>query len=223
MFPGRDRLALRPTRRVCLTSAPCLPPSLQVMYDALKARGIRTALVMFEGEQHGFRQAPNIRWGGGGRPRRPPATKNPACTPGPAAAQPCRTPAASRRMPAAPQPCAPRASSAGRRQRKLAVRLCSATLYCTGCHALPPCLQAGAGWGAVLLRRGAGLQPAHATRLSTHRHRQRRSGAVAAGLQRGRAAAARLQLGRRGWPAMRSDRCCPRGLELNKQSARQII
>lgn len=37
------------------------PNQAQVMYDALKARGIRTALVMFEGEQHGFRQAPNIR------------------------------------------------------------------------------------------------------------------------------------------------------------------
>lgn len=32
------------------------------MFDALRERGITTALVMFEGEQHGFRQAPNIRW-----------------------------------------------------------------------------------------------------------------------------------------------------------------
>ena len=33
------------------------------MHAALKARGVPTALVMFEGEQHGFRQAPNIRRG----------------------------------------------------------------------------------------------------------------------------------------------------------------
>jgi len=33
----------------------------QAMYDALRAKGIPTALVMFEGEQHGFRQAKNIR------------------------------------------------------------------------------------------------------------------------------------------------------------------
>jgi len=31
------------------------------MYDALRERGLTTALVMFEGEQHGFRQAANIR------------------------------------------------------------------------------------------------------------------------------------------------------------------
>jgi hypothetical protein len=31
------------------------------MYDALRAKGIPTALCMFEGEQHGFRQAKNIR------------------------------------------------------------------------------------------------------------------------------------------------------------------
>lgn len=37
------------------------PNQAQVMYDALKARGVTTALVMFEGEQHGFRKAPNIR------------------------------------------------------------------------------------------------------------------------------------------------------------------
>jgi dipeptidyl aminopeptidase/acylaminoacyl peptidase len=39
------------------------PNQAQVMYDALKARGVSTALVMFEGEQHGFRKAPNIRQG----------------------------------------------------------------------------------------------------------------------------------------------------------------
>lgn len=33
----------------------------QVMFEALKQQGIPTALVLFEGEQHGFRQAPNIR------------------------------------------------------------------------------------------------------------------------------------------------------------------
>ena len=31
------------------------------MYEGLKKQGITTALVMFEGEQHGFRQATNIR------------------------------------------------------------------------------------------------------------------------------------------------------------------
>ena len=36
----------------------------QLMHEALKARGVPTALVMFEGEQHGFRQAANIRWVG---------------------------------------------------------------------------------------------------------------------------------------------------------------
>ncbi len=31
------------------------------MYEKLKARGVPTGLVMFEGEQHGFRQDINIR------------------------------------------------------------------------------------------------------------------------------------------------------------------
>ena len=39
----------------------CRNHAAQVMYDALRERGITTALVMFEGEQHGFRQAANIR------------------------------------------------------------------------------------------------------------------------------------------------------------------
>jgi dipeptidyl aminopeptidase/acylaminoacyl peptidase len=32
-----------------------------MMYDAVAAKGIPVALVMFEGEQHGFRQAANIK------------------------------------------------------------------------------------------------------------------------------------------------------------------
>ena len=41
-----------------------MPPNqAEVMFEALRGRGITTALVMFEGEQHGFRQAPNIRCG----------------------------------------------------------------------------------------------------------------------------------------------------------------
>ena len=31
------------------------------MFAAVKAKGVPTACVMFEGEQHGFRQAANIR------------------------------------------------------------------------------------------------------------------------------------------------------------------
>jgi dipeptidyl aminopeptidase/acylaminoacyl peptidase len=37
------------------------PNQAQMMYDAVKAKGIPVALVMFEGEQHGFRRAENIR------------------------------------------------------------------------------------------------------------------------------------------------------------------
>ena len=39
-----------------------VPPNQATdMYQALKEQGLTTALVMFEGEQHGFRQAINIR------------------------------------------------------------------------------------------------------------------------------------------------------------------
>jgi dipeptidyl aminopeptidase/acylaminoacyl peptidase len=37
------------------------PNQARAMFDALKANGLPCALVLFEGEQHGFRQAPNIR------------------------------------------------------------------------------------------------------------------------------------------------------------------
>jgi dipeptidyl aminopeptidase/acylaminoacyl peptidase len=37
------------------------PNQARAMFDALAAKGLPTALVMLEGEQHGFRQAPNIR------------------------------------------------------------------------------------------------------------------------------------------------------------------
>ena len=39
------------------------PNQAQIMFDALKTRGVTTALAMFAAEQHGFRQATNIRWG----------------------------------------------------------------------------------------------------------------------------------------------------------------
>ena len=39
-----------------------VPPNQAViMHEALAKRGVPTALVMFAGEQHGFRSAPNIR------------------------------------------------------------------------------------------------------------------------------------------------------------------
>eukprot|EP00208_Stichococcus_sp_RCC1054_P002843 CAMPEP_0206138646 /NCGR_PEP_ID=MMETSP1473-20131121/3468_1 /ASSEMBLY_ACC=CAM_ASM_001109 /TAXON_ID=1461547 /ORGANISM="Stichococcus sp, Strain RCC1054" /LENGTH=673 /DNA_ID=CAMNT_0053532135 /DNA_START=1045 /DNA_END=3066 /DNA_ORIENTATION=+ len=37
------------------------PNQATVCYEALKGKGLPTALVMFAGEQHGFRQGPNIR------------------------------------------------------------------------------------------------------------------------------------------------------------------
>lgn len=37
------------------------PNQAQMMFDAVNAKGLPVALVMFEGEQHGFRQAQNIR------------------------------------------------------------------------------------------------------------------------------------------------------------------
>ena len=37
------------------------PTQAELMFEALKARGHPTTLVLFEGEQHGFRQAANIR------------------------------------------------------------------------------------------------------------------------------------------------------------------
>jgi dipeptidyl aminopeptidase/acylaminoacyl peptidase len=37
------------------------PNQARAMFDALKANGLPCALVLFEGEQHGFRQAPSIR------------------------------------------------------------------------------------------------------------------------------------------------------------------
>lgn len=39
-----------------------VPPNQAViMHKALAERGLPTALVMFKGEQHGFRAAPNMR------------------------------------------------------------------------------------------------------------------------------------------------------------------
>lgn len=38
-----------------------LPNQAQIMYDAIAARGLPAALVMFPGEQHGFRSASAIR------------------------------------------------------------------------------------------------------------------------------------------------------------------
>lgn len=37
------------------------PNQAQMMYEAVKAKGLPVALVLFEGEQHGFRKAENIR------------------------------------------------------------------------------------------------------------------------------------------------------------------
>ena len=39
-----------------------MPPSQAVaMYEAVRAKGLPVACLLFEGEQHGFRQAKNIR------------------------------------------------------------------------------------------------------------------------------------------------------------------
>lgn len=40
------------------------PNQAELMFAELKKRGIPTALVLFEGEQHGFRQSTNIRLAG---------------------------------------------------------------------------------------------------------------------------------------------------------------
>ena len=37
------------------------PDQAESMYQAVKAKGIATAYLPFEGEQHGFRQAANIK------------------------------------------------------------------------------------------------------------------------------------------------------------------
>jgi dipeptidyl aminopeptidase/acylaminoacyl peptidase len=37
------------------------PNQAEMMYEALKRRGVPAAYVAFEGEQHGFRKAENIR------------------------------------------------------------------------------------------------------------------------------------------------------------------
>lgn len=38
------------------------PNQAEIMFDKLKEHGVATGLVMFEGEQHGFRQDINIRY-----------------------------------------------------------------------------------------------------------------------------------------------------------------
>jgi dipeptidyl aminopeptidase/acylaminoacyl peptidase len=37
------------------------PNQSELIYDALKERGVPVAIVLYEGEQHGFRQAANIK------------------------------------------------------------------------------------------------------------------------------------------------------------------
>ncbi len=38
------------------------PNQAELMHEKLKERGVATGLVMFDGEQHGFRQDVNIRY-----------------------------------------------------------------------------------------------------------------------------------------------------------------
>ena len=39
-----------------------MPPNQsQLMFDAVRAKGIPTAYILFEGEQHGFRKAESIK------------------------------------------------------------------------------------------------------------------------------------------------------------------
>ncbi len=37
------------------------PDQAEAMFSAVRDKGLPTAYIAFEGEQHGFRQAPNIR------------------------------------------------------------------------------------------------------------------------------------------------------------------
>ena len=39
----------------------CRPTSRRAMYEAVKAKGLPVAYLAFEGEQHGFRKAENIK------------------------------------------------------------------------------------------------------------------------------------------------------------------
>lgn len=56
-----DRLAT-PILLLQGDSDPVVPPNQsQVMFEAAKARGVPTAYLLFEGEQHGFRKAENIK------------------------------------------------------------------------------------------------------------------------------------------------------------------
>lgn len=153
------------------------PNQAELMFQALKERGIPAALVLFEGEQHGFRQAPNIRRarcsmlvGAAGGPRctRLACGKLLQATvawPMQLVESKCsgvlvQLLRSSQCLPTFPQSCGrARASSA----RPLLLPTCMRNF--------PPCpypqtpVQAGPGWRALLLRSGAGLQPSHAQRL----------------------------------------------------------